>query len=145
MFVAAGALVVAVPALAAKPPHPMHPAHPAHPSHPAGGKCAVLNRGYDARGTFVSDSLTAATKKNHYNGTLTVNVTRANHKGATGSQMFTLTDARVVFGKGVGTTPATTDRVTLHGKITVLPHGCTSTTFTSTTTVKDVTIKVAKS
>jgi hypothetical protein len=59
--------------------------------------------------------------------------------------MFTLTDARVVFGKGVGTTPATTDRVTLHGKITVLPHGCTSTTFTSTTTVKDVTIKVAKS
>jgi hypothetical protein len=148
MFVAAGALVIAVPAFAAKPPHPTHPIHPAHPSHPAGGgkgKCAPLNRGYSARGTFGSDSLTPATKNNHYNGTLTVNVTKANHKAPTGSQTFTLTNARVIFGKGVGTAPATTDTVALHGKITVLPHGCTSTTFTSTITVKDATIKVAKS
>jgi hypothetical protein len=148
MFVAAGSLVVAVPAVAAKPPHPTHPTHPTHPSHPAGGKkCDVINRGYNARGTFVADSLTAATKKNHFNGSITVNVTRANHGALTGTtqpQMFTLMDARVIFGKGVAAppaTPATTDIVILHGKITALPHGCTSTTFSPTITVKNVTIK----
>jgi hypothetical protein len=147
MLVAAGALVAAVPALAAKPPHPTHPTHPTHPSHPAGGKgsCKVQDKGYYARGTFVSSMLTPGTGNHRFNGPLTVNVTRANHKAPTGSQTYTLTNARVRFGKGVNPTmPATTDRVILHGTITELPHGCSTTGFTSTITVKNVFIKVAQ-
>jgi ribosomal protein L31 len=147
------ALAVAVPAWAAKPPHPTHLTHPTHPSHPAngGGKgkakrsCTALNKGYDAKGTLVTSSLTAASTKDRFDGSITVDVTRANHKAATGSQTFTLTNARVRFGKSVDSTaPAAGDRVTLHGKITVLPHGCSTTGFTPTITVRNVRIRVPK-
>jgi hypothetical protein len=148
------ALAVAVPAWAAKPPHPTHPTHPSHPAHPSGGNggnggngggkgsCSALDKGYYAKGVLVSSALTASTAKNRFDGSVTVNVTRANHKAATGSQTFTLTNARVRFGKGVdGTAPAAGDRVILHGTITELRHGCTTTGFTSTTTVRNITIK----
>jgi hypothetical protein len=163
------ALAIAVPAWAAKPPHPTHPAHPAHPSHHATGKgegqgkgegkgkgdgkgegkgkhsCTALHKGYEAKGTLVSASLTAGSRKDTFDGSITVDVTRANHKAGTGIQTFTLTDARVRFAKGVdATAPAAGDQVTLHGKVTALRHGCSTTGFTPTITVRNVRIKAPK-
>jgi hypothetical protein len=101
--------------------------------------------GYYGRGTLVSGTLTPGAKKDHYDGTLTVDVSRANHKAPKGSQTFTLMDARVRFGKGVTSTTLTAgDRVVLHGKITVLPRKCDSTGFTSVITVRNVRIRAPK-
>lgn len=153
LLLAAAAFAVVVPAQAKQPPHPSHPAHPAHPSHPSNGDagmgtghgCTPRNEGYNASGTLMSSTLAPATKKGHFDGTITVDVTRANHKAMTGTQTFTLTDARVRFGKGVSSTaPAAGSRVRVHGKLTVLPHGCSSTGFTPTTTIRNVQIKQAR-
>jgi hypothetical protein len=131
-----------------KPVHPSHPAHPAHPSPPNAGKshaCTPRNEGYNASGMLVSATLTPGTKKGHFDGTITADVTRANHRASTGSQTYTLTDARVQFGKGVSSTaPAPGSRIRLQGRSTVLPHGCPSTGFTPTTTIRHVEIKQAK-
>lgn len=146
-IVSALALAVAVPAWAAKPPHPTHPTHPTHPATSKGGGksgCTAKNEGFRAYGTLTSAALTPGTGAGRYDGSLTVDVTKANHKSLTGSQTFTLTNARVRFGKGVDpTAPASGDRVVLHGKTTALPHGCSATGFTPTVTVRDATIKVA--
>ncbi len=138
--IAVSALMAAVPAWAAKP------THPAHPSHGKGNSCTTpLNKGFYARGALISGTLTPGTRANHFNGSLTVDVTRANHKAPTGTQTYTLTDARVHFGKGVtATTIAAGDRVVLHGKITALPKKCSSTGFTPTITVRNVTIRAPK-
>ncbi|MGB9185472.1 MAG: hypothetical protein WCB67_15545 [Solirubrobacteraceae bacterium] len=144
LFVSLFALVAVVPATAAKPPHPPHPAHPAHPGS-AGRPCTARAEGYNATGSLVMAALTPATNKDHYDGTLTVDVKRANHKAPTGSQTFTLTNARVRFGKGVSNTaPAPGDQVRLHGTITVLPRGCATGGFVPVITVRNVTIKMAK-
>jgi ribosomal protein L31 len=153
LLLAVTAFAIVIPAQAKKPAHPSPPAHPAHPSHGSSGNtgmgkghsCTARNEGYNASGTLTSATLTAATKKGHYDGTITVDVTRANHKATTGTQTFTLTNARVRFGKGVSSTaPAAGSRVRVHGKITVLPHGCSSTGFTATTTIGNLEIKQAK-
>jgi hypothetical protein len=159
LSIGVAALVAAVPAWAAKPPHPTHPTHPTHPAHPstpssgatgnsgspAGGTCKVQNKGFDASGTLVSAALTPGTGNGRYNGSITVDVTRANHKGATGSETFTLSNARIEFGKGVDSTaPAAGDRVTLHGKVTALSRRCSTTGFTATTTIRDATIKAPR-
>jgi hypothetical protein len=110
-----------------------------------GHSCAARNEGYNASGTLMSATLTPATKKGHNDGTITVDVTRANHEAMTGTQTFTLTDARVRFGKGVSSTaPAAGSRVRVHGEVTVLPHGCSSTGFTATVTIRNLEIKQAK-
>jgi hypothetical protein len=150
LLLAVMACAVAVPAQAKKPPHPSHPAHPEHPSQGSQGSgndhtCTARNEGYNTSGTLTSATLTPAAKKGHYDGTIIVDVTRANHKAPTGMQTFTLTDARVRFGKGVSpTTPAAGSRVRLHGTITVLPHGCSSTGFTATITIRKVEVKQAR-
>jgi hypothetical protein len=135
-------------AQADKPPHPQHPGHPAHPAHPAKPhpkSCAARSEGYNASGTLVSASLSRAAGRHRYNGTIEVNLTRANHRSATGDQTFTLTDARVIFHHGVNATaPAAGSRVGLHGKITELRRGCSTTDFSPTVTVHDVDIRKAK-
>jgi hypothetical protein len=129
-------------AQAVKPPHPQHPGHPAK-SHPK--SCAARAEGYNASGTLVLASLSPAAGHHRYSGTIEVNVSRANHRAAKGDQTFTLTDARVVFHHGVNATaPAGGSRVGLHGKITELPKGCSTTGFSSTITVRDVDIRNAK-
>src|ERR1700722_5188561 len=143
------ALVAAVPAFVAKAPPPTHPAQPNNSapgkSNSGGRSCNALNKGYNGSGTLVSAALTPGTGTNRFDGSLTVDLTRANHKAATGQQTFTLTNARVRFGKGVDpTAPAAGDRVRLHGKITELPHGCSTAGFTSATTIRNITIKTAK-
>jgi hypothetical protein len=136
------ALVAVVPAQAKKPIHRSHPAHPSHTNkgHHR-GTCKVRKVGYNASGTLVSATLTPAAGEGRYDGTITVDVTRANHKAPKGTQTFTLTDARVRFGKGVDqTAPAAGSRVRLHGKITALPHHCDSAGFTPTITIRNVRI-----
>jgi len=135
LLVAASTLIAVVPAWAAKPTHPVHPQHPSHSKDP----CKTLSEGYRANGTLVAATLTPAAKKDHFDGSLTVDVTRANHRAATGSQSFALSDARVRFGKSVTSTTTTAgDRVTLHGKLTVLPHGCSTANFTPVITLHHV-------
>ena len=149
VLVSSFALVGAIPASAAKP---MHPAHPSHPTAGKGagqgshtGSCAALNKGYYATGPLVSGMVTPGTKKDRYDGTLTVDVKRANHRARHGSQTFRLNDARVRFGKGVSKTTLTAgERVILHGKITALRHGCSTSGFSPKITVRNVTIKAAK-
>ncbi|HWF36827.1 MAG TPA: hypothetical protein VG295_15715 [Solirubrobacteraceae bacterium] len=134
-------------AQAAKPPHPTHPVHPSHPASPAHPKsCTARSEGYNAAGTLTSATLTPVTGSTTlFTGTLAVNITKVNHHGTTGAQSFTLTSARVVFHHGVdATAPAAGSRVGLHGKITVLPKGCSTTGFTPTITIRKVDLRAGK-
>jgi hypothetical protein len=130
---ALGLLALAVPAQATH----YSPAPPTH-------SCLPHSAGYNASGTLVSASLTPA-GKGRYNGTLEVNVTKANHHAPTGDQTFTLVAAKVKFHHGVDpTAPAPGSRVKLHGKITKLSKHCPQEGFTPTITVKKVDIHQPK-
>jgi hypothetical protein len=136
VFAVVGVVALVAPA-AGKQPKPPKPSKP-HP-------CVVHKVGYNASGTLVSAALTAA-GNGRYNGTLEVNVTKANHRAPTGNQTFTLAAARVKFHHGVNAAaPAAGSRVKLHGKITHLPKRCPTTGFTPTITIKKVDLKRAKS
>ena len=131
------AVVALVAPAAGKPTKPSKAPKP-HP-------CVAHQVGYNASGTLVSAALTAV-GNGRYNGTLTVNVTKANHRAPTGAQTFTLANAKVKFHHGVtAAAPAAGSRVKLHGKITHLPKRCSTTGFTPTITIKKVDIKRAKS
>jgi hypothetical protein len=136
---ALGAFVVAVPAQADKPAHPPKPAHPA----PKAPDCTPHNHGFKASGTLVSSALTK-NADGTYDGTITVDVKKANHKAPTGSQTYTLDDAKVKFHHGVDPlAPAAGSRVKIHGKITRLHKKCPTAGFTPTVTVKKVDINAA--
>jgi len=131
--VAASAMVV-VPALASKPAtHPTHPNNaPTQPNPKAKGRCKAKHVvGYNARGTLVGDvtGLTQDVGATTWSGTITVHVTKANHKGATGlDQPFTLTNVKVTFydadNNGTPDTPVAGDTVRLHGTIGHAPKKC---------------------
>lgn len=158
IIAAAGAALAVAPALA-KPTHPPHPATPDHAAKPHGNgnihQCKVHNVGYHAKGTLVSQTLTQTAgadtptdkRDDRYSGDVVVNVTRANHKAATGEQTFTLTSARVHYydanHDGTADTPAAGDTVRIHGKITKLNKKCDQTGFTPTVTVKRISFKQA--
>jgi uncharacterized protein YdeI (BOF family) len=144
------AAAVAVPAQAHQGTKPDKPAHP-QKSH----KCTPHKVGYRAAGTLVSESLTqtqgAATPRrsdDRYSGTVTVDVKRANHHGATGSQTYTLDNGRVRFydanHDGTADVPKAGDRVRVKGKITALARKCDTTGFTPTVTVRKVEFKPAQ-
>jgi hypothetical protein len=149
MLAALCGFVLVVPAQADKPPHPLKPSHankPDKPKHqPNSHKCLAHSVGYNASGTLKAWGLTKAADDGRYDGTITVTLTRANHKTPIGDQLFpTVTDARVIFHNGVNsTTPAPGSRVGVHGKITELPHSCSTIGFTPTVTVKKVDIRTA--
>jgi hypothetical protein len=141
MLVALCGFAIVVPAQADKPPHPLKPNKQNKPHKPNPHKCVAHAEGYNASGTLVLALLTKQ-PDGRYNGTIRVIVTRANHKAATGDQTFTLTDARVKFHHGVDPANlAANSRVGLHGKITQLPHSCSSLGFTPVITVKKVDIR----
>jgi hypothetical protein len=131
-------------------------AKPEHPSHPVTSKkCNPHAVGYKAKGTLVSQSLTqtagagtATRRDDRYSGTLTIDVTKANHHSATGEQTYTLVDARVRFydrdHNHVADVPSAGDRVKVHGKITRLPKKCDQTGFTPTITVRKAEFKPPK-
>ena len=132
---ALAALMVVVPTGAAKPGKPDKPPK----------TCTAHAAGYNASGTLVMSSLTAA-GEGRYNGTIEVDVAKANHGGPVGGQTFTLTDAKVRFHHGVDpTNPPAGSRVGLHGTITALPKGCSTTGFTPTVMIKKVDIRKAHS
>jgi hypothetical protein len=139
------AAAVAVPAQA----HNGKP-HPAK-SH----KCTPHRVGYKASGTLESQALTqtqgASTptrRDDRYSGDVTVNVKRANHHGATGSQTYTLDNDRVKFydanHDGTADVPKAGDRVKVKGKVTKLARKCDQTGFTPTIDVRRVEFKPAK-
>jgi hypothetical protein len=133
-----GVLAVAVPAQAK--PDKTPPGH--QPGHQHA--CVAHNAGYNATATLVSAALTSGTRPGHFNGSLQVNVTRANHRAPTGMQGLTLTDARVRFGHGLSQTNLPAGSVVkLHGKITELPKSCSTAGFTPTITITKVDIRAA--
>ncbi len=148
LFIVLFATALALPAQA-KPPGP-HPSHPAK-SH----KCVPHAVGYRASGTLVSESLTqtagATTPKtgdDRYSGTITVDVTKANHHAPKGEQTYTLAAVRVKFydrdHNHAPDQPQAGDRVKLSGKITKLPKKCDQSGFTATITVHKVDFKHPK-
>jgi hypothetical protein len=119
------------------------------------GKCQPRAVGYNARGTFVSSSLTQTAgtatpelRDDRYSGSVTVNVAKANHKAPTAEQTFTLDNAKVKFAdaddNGVADVPVAGDRVKLHGKVTRLKRKCDQTGFTPQITVRQVQFKAPK-
>jgi len=135
-------LALAVPAAQAVTYTPAPP--PKGPPPPKGHKCTPHNVGYNAVGTLIASSLTGS-GKGRYSGTLEVQVKRANHRGLTGDQTFTLTSARVIFHHGVDSAnPAVGARVKLHGKVTQLAKKCPADGFTPTVTVRKVDIRQPK-
>lgn len=116
--------------------------------------CTAKSVGFNAKGTLVEQALTqtagadtADKGDDRWSGTLTVNVTKANHKGQKGEREFTLTNGRVNWddanGDGVDDPAVAGDRVGLHGKITKLRKKCDSTGFTPTVTLRKVDFKSA--
>jgi ribosomal protein L31 len=133
---AVGALAIVAPAQADKPVHPVKPT--------TAKNCTPNNRGLTTSGTLVAAALTKNVDGT-YSGTITVDVTKANHKAPTGSQTYTLDRAKVKFHKGVDPlAPAPSSRVKVHGKITALPQKCSTTGFTPTVTVKNVDVSQPK-
>jgi hypothetical protein len=136
-----GALMALVPTVAAKPSKPGGPGKPSKPPK----SCIAHGAGYDARGSLVASALMPS-GKGRYNGTIEVDVKKASHGAATGDQTFTLTGAKVKFHHGVDrTSPAPGSEVGLHGTITKLPKGCSTSGFTPMITIKKIDIRKAHS
>jgi hypothetical protein len=118
-------------------------------------KCQPHAVAYKASGTLESQALTqtkgadtAKRSDDRYSGSLSVNVKKANHHGATGSQSYTLDNARVRFYDAnhdhTADVPKAGDRVKVKGRITQLGKKCDQTGFTPTVTVRRVEFKPAK-
>jgi len=147
IFAGLAALALAVPAQAHESPGKGPRSKVAKP-----GKCQPRAVGFNARGTLVSSSLTqtagAATperRDDRYSGSVTVNVTKANHKVPKGEQTLTLDNAKVKFAdaddNGVADEPKAGDRVKIHGKVTTLKRKCDQTGFTPEITVRQLQFK----
>lgn len=146
VIAALAALGVGAPAQAEHPHGAKAPkSQDAKPEKGKRGSCEPRTVGYNASGTLTSAALTPGEGERRYNGTLQVDVKKANHHGATGPQTFTLTNARVRFGRGVdAAAPAAGSRVKVHGKTTKLRKHCSSEGFTPEVTVRKVDIRQAK-
>jgi hypothetical protein len=137
------AAVVAVPAQA-------KPGKPGGKSH----KCTPHAVAYTASGKLVSQTLTqtkgadtTTRRDDRYSGDVTVDVKKASHHGATGSQTFTVDNARVKFYDAnhdhTADVPKAGDKVKVKGRITRLAKKCDQSGFTATTTVRRVEFKPA--
>lgn len=118
-------------------------------------KCKPHAVAFTAKGTLENASLTqtqgadtTARRDDRWSGDVTVDVKKASHHGATGSQTYTLSDARVKFYDAnhdhAADPPKAGDRVRVKGRFTRLAKKCDQTGFTSTTTVRRVEFKAAK-
>ena len=130
---------------AGPPDKPDRPAKPAKPAKAKSGRCTPRTVGFQANGTLMSATLTPAAAAGRFDGTMTIDVKRANHRAPTGEQTYTLTGARVNFRRGVdAAAPAAGSRVRFSGKITRLAKRCPTDDFTPTVTVRKVDIRAAK-
>jgi hypothetical protein len=126
------------------------------PDHPAKSqKCRPHNAGYKASGTLVTATITqtagSATperRDDRYSGSVTVNVSKANHRAPTGEQTYAFDAVRVKFydrdHNHVSDEPQAGDRVKVKGKITLLPKKCDASAFTPTITVRKIEFKPPK-
>lgn len=145
IFAAMTALAMVALVAPAQADKPDKPAKPAKPAKAQNGRCTPRAVGFQANGTLVSATLTAAATSGRFDGTMTVNVTKANHRAPKGEQTYTLTGARVNFRRGVDpAAPAAGSRVRFSGKITRLAKRCPTADFTPTVTVRKVDIRAAK-
>jgi hypothetical protein len=131
-------------------------AKPSKPDHPAKSqKCQPHKVGYKASGTLVTatieqtaGSATPERGDDRYSGSVTVDVSKANHHAPKGEQTYTLDSARVKFYDSdhnkVADEPQAGDRVKVKGKITRLAKKCDTSGFTSTITVRKVEFKPPK-
>jgi len=150
-----GVVALAAPAQAAKPANPGGSDKPAKPAKAAKAskpskqdsakrRCTPRAVGFNAAGTLMSATLTVAEPR-RYDGTLVVDVKRANHGAPKGEQTYTLDGARVMFRRGVdAAAPAAGSRVRLHGTITRLAKRCSAEGFTPTVTVRRVEISMPR-
>jgi hypothetical protein len=124
----------------------------AKPKKPKPTKYCVPNSvGFDARGTFVSGSLsqtkgadTAKRGDDRYSGSIVVDVKKANHGAPKGEQAYTVTNARVRFHPSKDTEPSAGDRVKLSGKLTKVRGKKCANPGVSATTVRKLDIKAKK-
>jgi hypothetical protein len=113
-------------------------------------KCTAHKVAYIAQGTYVSSSPSLTPSKS-WSGTLMIKLKSANHhfakangltvkkKGVKGTDYtFTITGAKVTFGKGVKSPATTRDHITVRGTVTEFSGKCTSTT--PTITIKTITV-----
>ncbi len=119
-----------------------------------GGKCTPRAVGFNARGLLVASTLnqtsgqdTAKHSDDRYDGTVEVDVKKANHGAPTGMQTYAVTGVRVNFADadedGTADTPQAGDRVKVHGKLTRLHKRCDASGFTPEVKVKRVQFKGA--
>jgi hypothetical protein len=131
------------------------PAQAKSPKPAKAKSCTPHKVGYNATGTLVSQALTqtegsgtATRGDDRYSGTLTVNVTRANHRAPKGEQTYTVENARVRFSDAdhnhVADEPKAGDRVKVQGKTTKLRRKCDSSGFSPEVTVRKVSFKAPK-
>jgi len=110
----------------------------------AKGRCVARAVGFNASGTLLEVTMTAGAP-GRYNGTIKVDVKKANHGAPKGEQTYTLTDVKVRFGEGVDTAaPAVGSRVKISGKISKLAKKCSTGGFEPAVTVKRVDVKAAE-
>src|SRR5690349_10583369 len=140
--VAAAGLVA--PAQAHKPDGAGKPDKPAKSAKGSKGKCGPRSVGFNASGTLLTSTLTAA-QDGRYSGTISVTVTRANHAAPKGEQTYTLTNARVRFRTGVDpASPAAGSRVKISGRISKLTRKCQTEGYEPAVTVRKVDLKAAQ-
>jgi hypothetical protein len=121
-----------------------HPPYNVKPPKPYPIKCTAQDVGFRASGTLISATLNHASGRT-FNGTIAVNVMRANHQAPTGSQTYPLSNARVYFHHGGSrTAPAPGSRVQLTGTITELRDHCQMAGFTPTITIRKVDLRRPK-
>jgi hypothetical protein len=131
----------------AKAPRPDQPPHPAK-SH----KCRPHNTGFKASGTLVTATITqtagsTTTERadDRYSGSVTVDVTKANHHAPKGAQTYALVTVRLKFydrdHNDVADQPQAGDRVKIKGKITQLPKKCDASGFSPTIKARKVEFK----
>lgn len=107
----------------------------------AKGTCTMHKVSYLAQGRYVSSSVPLA-PPSPWSGTLTIKLQSANHHFRTANNLtvkkttrgtdytYTVSNASIHFGHGVGSPATTKDHVTVTGTVTEYSKGCTSTTPT---------------
>ena len=136
-LIAAGALAIAVPAIA----------HTKHSHSTTSKKCTAHKVAYIAAGTVDTWSATEDPTTHKWSGDITVKVKSENHhvKGQKGSvAMVTLNNTKVRLGKSVPNPPVAGDRADILGKVTEVRKSCSDQSAAGTVTVREVDVSKPK-
>ena len=115
----------------------------------AGGKCTSHKDSYFAQGKYESSSMPLAPSSS-WSGTLTIKLKSANHQFRKANNLsvkktpkgteytYTISNAKVHFGRGVKSPAKVGDHVTVSGTVTEYSRACKSTT--PTITIKTISV-----